>query len=738
MATVVDSNMLRRDMQPHGAAVRRQLADARAQIRRHLFCEGLAWTVGVAAVLIVISFAADRGLRLSTSTRMAWLPVGIVAILATVYGKLLRPLWLPLPDLDLALVLDRRMPGFAERVANVLQLPRLLEADVAASPSMIEAAVRQQAAELRAIDVRAPFDRERFVRLAFLIIVPAVVLVGLALAQPAIARLWAQRWFAGSNERWPQHTYLSIVGLADGDRLFVARGESILLEVDAAPEFTRRSRGWKLDGRGERLVLRTAEEPESETPDEVRIRYRQAGTQKIGLLTHYAGARFRYELTAIEETIEFRLSGGDDWLGPLRIEPLDRPGIADLKIVSRSPGHAEPETRTFASQDAQLLFLPRTKLELSLTSDLPLASAELIASSGETAPRFMRHDSTHYRAQWEMSESQTFEIKLVDARAHLESKPYFISLGLLQDRIPRVTVRSSGVGRRVTPQATVPMELRAIDDFGLASVAIEVEQSIPGEQKPETRSSQIAVPLPASDQDRAQTETATEQSVALKEFAVAPGHTARLRGTATDNRAEGGQQGQSRWLTFQVVTPEELFYEILMAQRAQREKFRAALEAEKSQAAALEAAPDGEELAGIARKHQVIARQVWQIATRLEASLREMTLNDLGSPQARELLSTGIIAQLRELHESPMARLRRLLEQVASEPARLSELGPAAIEAQQETIEKMSKILERMAQWESFVDVLNQVRHVIQLQNQVLDSTQETKTDRTKDLFDDE
>ncbi len=115
-----------------------------------------------------------------------------------------------------------------------------------------------------------------------------------------------------------------------------------------------------------------------------------------------------------------------------------------------------------------------------------------------------------------------------------------------------------------------------------------------------------------------------------------------------------------------------------------------------------------------------------------------MTLNDLGSPQARELLSTGIIAPLRELHEQPMARLRSLLDQVAAEPARLSELGPAAIEAQHETIEKMSKILDRMAQWESFVDVLNQVRQVIQLQNQVLDSTQKTKTDRTQDLFDDE
>ncbi len=189
-------------------------------------------------------------------------------------------------------------------------------------------------------------------------------------------------------------------------------------------------------------MIRTSQEPQSAVPEEVRIRYRQAGTQKIGLLTHYADASFRYDLPAVEDIVEFSLSGGDDWLGPLRIEPLDRPGIADLKIVSQSPGHTEPETHSFASQESQLLFLPGTKLELYLTSDLPLTSAELIASSGNAAPQFARKDATHYVARWEMAESQTLEIKLVDAQAHLDSKPYFISLGLLQDRIPRVTVRS--------------------------------------------------------------------------------------------------------------------------------------------------------------------------------------------------------------------------------------------------------------------------------------------------------
>ena len=71
-----------------------------------------------------------------------------------------------------------------------------------------------------------------------------------------------------------------------------------------------------------------------------------------------------------------------------------------------------------------------------------------------------------------------------------------------------------------------------------------------------------------------------------------------------------------------------------------------------------------------------------------------------------------------------------------AEPGRASELAPAAAEQAQEVVTQMTRILERMAQWESFVDVLNQVRQIIQLQNQVLDNTQKTKTERTNELFD--
>ena len=49
---------------------------------------------------------------------------------------------------------------------------------------------------------------------------------------------------------------------------------------------------------------------------------------------------------------------------------------------------------------------------------------------------------------------------------------------------------------------------------------------------------------------------------------------------------------------------------------------------------------------------------------------------------------------------------------------------------------EMKRILSRMSQWESFVDVINQLKGVIQMQQGTLDSTQEAHQQQTGELFD--
>ncbi len=68
-----------------------------------------------------------------------------------------------------------------------------------------------------------------------------------------------------------------------------------------------------------------------------------------------------------------------------------------------------------------------------------------------------------------------------------------------------------------------------------------------------------------------------DMELKVAEQELVAGNAMRLRASSADRCALGSHTGSSRWLAFQIVTPDELFYEILMRQREQRAKFAAAL-----------------------------------------------------------------------------------------------------------------------------------------------------------------
>jgi hypothetical protein len=718
-------------------SIQDRLAKVRGRLKTQLIIEGLAWALGTAVGLATLSLICDRLIKPDLTVRITLLAVAFGAIVYVAIRRLYQPVTLRLDDLDLAELLERRQRGIGQRLANVLLLPQLQQQDSSASPAMIQAAVREDFAVLETVDLQKSFNEDRR-RNVWLLLLGLIVPVGLfCFANPATASLWARRWFAGAEIRWPQQTYLSVSGLEDADRLRVPRGEAYLLQVDAQPEFTEADGYWKINGRGTPLVIEGRQRPVSTIPESVTLKLTLADrSQRQGTFTHYSAGQFRYELPPLFDSAEITVAGGDDWFGPLIIEPIDRPSVDGLTITARTPGRTEPEI--YHSEDAQkqLLFLPATQLELAVQSDQVLASAAVSVSGTETNQPLQRRPDGQYLLTWEMKEPVTFEFQLM-GESGLASKPYFLTLGILNDRPPRLTLRSSGIGRRITPVAKIPLHLRAIDDFGVAELSLELEETHIVESKPITAShSPLKEKFEASDSTRFPLDVNREPMLEIEEFSLNPGTAVRIRGRASDACVLGVQTAESRWLSFQVVTPEELFYEILTRQREQRSRFAKALEAAKNQRDALVKMASTGEVSAIVRSHQGITRQVWQIAGQLDATLQEMTLNDLGTSAGRELLQTSVIQPLRDLHDRPLAELLKKLSSVVAGESIDDDRREVAIEAQTETVQLMQRILDQMSQWESFVDVVNQLRHVIDSQNKIRDSTEEMQKTQIKDVFD--
>lgn len=717
-------------------SVQLRLAGVRRRLRGQLIVEGIAWALGVAVLLAALSLILDRFVRPELTIRIMLLVLSVAALTYITIRRLYRPIAMRLDDLDLAELLERRQQGIGQRLSNVLLLPQLQQQDPSASPAMIQAAVRDDFRVLEQVDLQASFDTQRRRNVWLLLAALLAPAIALCLYSPATASLWARRWFGGVEVRWPQQTYLNVVGLGDAARLQVPRGEIFLLQVDSQPDFSEFEGFWRLNGRGQPLLIEGRNRPVSLNPDSVSLKLRLAdGTQRQGAFTNYSAGQFRYELPPLFDAAEITVTGGDDWFGPLRIEPIDRPAIDSLTIMARTPGRSEPDIYRGGDAEKQLLFLPGTQLELDLHSNQPLTKAIAAISGTDVKHSLKQQTGDHYQLTWDLKEPITFEFQLL-GDSGLDSKPYFVTFGILNDRPPRLTLRSSGVGRRITSVARIPLHLRAIDDFGVAELSLELEETHVADSKPVSSSrSPLKEKFEASDSSKLPLDVGREPTVGIAEYSLNPGTTVRIRGKASDACVLGVQSAESRWLSFQVVTADELFYEILTRQREQRARFAKALDTAKGQLDALVKLSGPAEAGQIVRTHQAMTRQVWQVAGQLDATLQEMTLNDLGTSAGRELLATSVIQPVRELHDRPLAELLKKLSAVVVADKIDDDARETAIEAQTETIQLMQRILDQMSQWESFVDVVNQLRHVISSQNKIRESTEQMQKQQIKDVF---
>ena len=213
--------------------------------------DAAAGTVAAAAVLVALDCVAPA--RPDAPARSCWASAwpGLAVALAIRLVPRFRAA--TLDDLSLAMTLDRFRPGIGpagRRRAPAPRAARRAAVDRVAGPGAPGRPARERGAGRRrsghALEL-GPDGGPRGSSSSAPLLVP----VAFALVAPDAARLSLARWLRGSNERWPQGTYLSVAGLGDGNRLLAPRDEPFALEVRAdLPELQPRGRSLGRAGPG--------------------------------------------------------------------------------------------------------------------------------------------------------------------------------------------------------------------------------------------------------------------------------------------------------------------------------------------------------------------------------------------------------------------------------------------------------------------------------------------------------
>jgi hypothetical protein len=694
----------------------------RVKIRKHLVMEGIARWLGELVAVLLVSFLLDRALRLSLPTRIVFLVIGSAFLLVELFRFVISPIWVNLSLVGIAAAIDRAgsapMQGtFAARVASVLELPELLAGTAAPSPAMVRTAVMRCHDIMNGVKLEDHLNRQRY-RISFWIVISLILLPAVVSGMNhRSSALWFRRYFMASNEQWPQKTYLTISG-APGGHMIVAKAEP--------------------------FVLRVSIQEGSVSPDTVTLRYREAKGSPITVaMTKFGPKDFRYDFPPLGSDTAVELTGNDD-AQAFEIEPIDRPRITELRLVSQHPTEASLTPHDFAGQDADLSFLAKTRLALTFTSNVPVRQARLKSNLATPAQNDLKQiDDRTFELAWTQEAPVQLQIELVGSGADLLSLPTPVAVGLKVDMPPRIGLTYTAVRQRITPLARIPLVIQARDDYGVAKVDLLTKTEIIGldaaspapTTAPASRPSAQVVartligPItPATD-----LEIQHPHLLDVAGLKLPAGSILSVGASATDACYLGPQTATSRMIVFRIVPPEELFREILLRQQGERARFRKQIEEAQKIRDALAAVTTPDAAAALARQHRQIQREVARVGNSLAESVTEMKYNVLGGPEAWDLMDKNVLGPLKKLNDEAMTQQKDALDALkGDEAAKVNE----AITRQEQIVTRMQEILKQMSQWDSFVDVLNQLNEIIKLETNVKTSTDKMTKEQTKGIFD--
>ena len=719
MTTSVASSTTRSD------SLQRLLFRLRREARAWIWVESLALATLAAAALGGGLFAVDwlleppawaRGLAATAAAGL------LVWLLAT---RLVGRLATPLPDAALARAIERRHPAFGDTLSTAVELAAAERRDV--DPTLVTRTVAE--AQVLAGQARpaAVFRRGRLGGIALAGVLAAVTVWGVAARWPEMARIWGRRILLLEDVGWPRQVSLEAEGFAAGVRK-VPRGSDVEVVVRA------RSTG--------------------PLPESVYLRsLATGGWQSVRMGTRggadAAGQQFGHVLERVMTDTKLEIRGGDGRLRGLVLEAVDPPALADTSVQITLPPYLGGGRRNPPA--LRVVPVPLgSAIELRFQATKPLAAATVTARSAaedgagrviatlpaadaSTAPVDRKATSDSITAVIEALDADTvLGIAFTDHDGISNQEPLTLLVSAIPDEPPTVTMQLAGISTAVTPLAGLPLAGSIADDHGLASAAVEVTR---GDDPLVVPISGVTGGVPL-----VELPAAAPVVVPLEPLALVAGDRLEVRVTATDacGLAGGPNTGTSDTCMLEVVTPDALRAMLEAREILLRRRYEAAIEdlAQTRRSLGTDAVPNQTTAAG--RIGEAAARAVGEsqeIAAAFRGIRAELDHNSLLTPEIETRLVAHVAEPVAAIARADLTELQTTARNLASRGSEVDDATAELTLRTDTTLARMREVLTRMLELESYNEVIEKLRGVIDSQEQIRADTLERQRRRAREAL---
>jgi hypothetical protein len=726
-----------------------------------------AFWIGLAIDFLPVQVGGTEMPRSARCVLLGLVLLTVVILLGTLLISRLRR---PLPDDSLALVVERHHPQLAGRLVTAVQLSQPGRTGDSHDPALLSKVHEQASAVVDQVDPNRVFRWQPLVRKGVIVCPLIILTVGMAVASPEAFARAAKRLSLWSDEPWPRRAHLEMVGI-ELPRVTASEDEAVQPERLFFEQQTIRL------PRGSNPQLRIrAEADESTVPTVCTMYYTtedglrgQSNLRRVGRVQdgYQAFVLDGPPLTGLSHSLQFTIRGLDDRLSDYSIEAVTPPALVGMEVRVRYPDYLrEPGAGAFdfeTEYQSGLRLREGSSITLEARSTLPLGNilASLTTDVGQqTLDAFQySEDATKVSIQLnDLRNATTARFVPVSQDQISAQAPFRYFLGVILDEPPDVELKLKGIGTAVTPIAVLPMSIAATDDYAIRTSTISLAPSGEEGHAPLTT---LSPQLDRQGQGKVQLDlrelAATATLPELK-----PGEAITVFAEAQDGYDLGAPHiARSELFRLQIVAPEQLLALLERRELAMRGRLEQTIDETRSLKESLElfgragfetSEPETGNPEDKLRVEQIRRLRVQQsglqvnktaeelsgIAASLDDLLEEMINNRVDSVDRRERIGTGVRDPLRAIVAGPLQQLRGQIgqiDEVITRPKEARTRTATAIKTADEVLLGLTAILEKMLDLESFNEILDMVREMIEDQNQLLDDTKTQQKKRVLDLF---
>lgn len=756
------------------------LESLRSRIRRYVVWDSVLAIAAVILSAFWIGLVLDYGPVWLGGTEMPrlarWMLLLVVAtaIVAIVYKMLIGRLGRPLPDDSLALLVERHHKELGGRLVTAVQLNTPGRDGDSHSPKLLEEVHEQAAAAIQQVDPNRIFRWEPLLRKAMIVGPLLFLSLLLLIFSPSAFARAASRLTLLSDEPWPRRAHLEMIGI----ELPIVTASDEEAESPELVEFSDKhlrlpqgsSGTLRIRAKAEDAVLPTVCTVHFQTESGTRV---QSNMRRIGRIIdgYQSFVVDGPPLTGLAESLSLDVRGLDDRLDDYRIEAIPPPALTEVKVRVRYPDYLREQ----GSGPVDFETLYQTGLRIREGSDVslvarsssPLGQSDIMIksdlNSDDQPPHVYSDDGRELTISLaEFQSASLVSIVPRDRNAISAQAPYRYFLGIVLDQPPELDVKLVGIGTAVTPQAKIPVEASVSDDYGVRELSITASPvAIEGEGD-DVAGETITV-SPAIDREgRTAADLDLRDRVAAGELSdLVPGGAINLIVEASDHYDLNGSQHVTRSEVYrlQIVSAEDLLALLERRELSLRARLEQTIDETRSLRDSLDLlrrqsfAEDQDETdSDPTRQRQVRLLRIQQsglqanktseeltgIAFALEDILLEMVNNRVDSVDRRERIGVGVRDPLRQIVKEPLQRLRDQIgeiEQSVDDAPSARTRSATAVQTAEDVLLKLTAVLDKMLDLESYNEILDMVRDLIGDQKDLLEETKSERKKRVLELF---